>query len=471
MDRRGFLQRSTLLAGAMCLDLKSFAQAVSQIGKPKLQIGVLSDIHIRTEKNIPVFQKALQYFRDKGVDGVIIAGDMADWGLEHQLQWVMDTWNKVFPKDKAPDGRHVERLFVYGNHDVEGIKMTPFKKAYTPEEQLKIAQREFVNNDRAKVWKKIFKEDWSPIYIKEIKFIGAHYVNHTEIPALESFLNKHKNELQGTKPFFYIQHMHPKNTCSAPWTWGQDGGKVTQLLSAFPNCVSFSGHSHTSLTDERTIWQGAFTSVGTASLSYVVPFGGRENSIVFQTKDKIPSQMPVMKCPDGQQGQYMTIYDDFITLERHDFVYDQPLGDNWIIPVPFNGALSFKSRTQKAKAPQFQTGDKVSVTRAEGQDRYGVKQQQLTVHFPTALKMRAGIRAFDYEVEAHVQIADVDKILCIKRVFSSKYYLGEAQDQDEAVCVFSENELLPKQKTRFAVTPVECFGKKGEAIYSEWQTI
>lgn len=24
--------------------------------------------------------------------------------------------------DKAPDGRHVERLFVYGNHDWEGFK-------------------------------------------------------------------------------------------------------------------------------------------------------------------------------------------------------------------------------------------------------------------------------------------------------------------------------------------------------------
>lgn len=48
----------------------------------------------------------------------------------------------------------------------------------------------------------------------------------------------------------------------------------TILSGAF----AFSGHSHTSLTDERSVWRGAFTSIGTSSLSYVCLDGPRENS-------------------------------------------------------------------------------------------------------------------------------------------------------------------------------------------------
>jgi len=79
--------------------------------------------------------------------------------------------------------------------------------------------------------------------------------------AIAAFLESHRDELAGSKPFFYTQHFHPKGTCSAPWAWGEDKGYSTAALSAFPNAVSFTGHSHTPITDDRTLWRGAFTSV------------------------------------------------------------------------------------------------------------------------------------------------------------------------------------------------------------------
>ena len=48
--------------------------------------------------------------------------------------------------------------------------------------------------------------------------------------------------------------------------WGHDKGIATKTLSNYPNAIAFSGHSHYSLTDERSIWQGAFTSIGQSSL-------------------------------------------------------------------------------------------------------------------------------------------------------------------------------------------------------------
>ena len=100
-------------------------------GSPRLRFGVLSDIHIRYMSHPggpdrigggsnDTFLHALEWFRDQGVDAVLVAGDMADNGLVAQLEAVAQTWRSVFPDNKAPDGRRVEPVFVYGNHDMGG---------------------------------------------------------------------------------------------------------------------------------------------------------------------------------------------------------------------------------------------------------------------------------------------------------------------------------------------------------------
>ena len=48
----------------------------------------------------------------------MVAGDIADWGLVEQLQNFATAWYKVFPNDTADDKRHVEKVFVCGNHDL-----------------------------------------------------------------------------------------------------------------------------------------------------------------------------------------------------------------------------------------------------------------------------------------------------------------------------------------------------------------
>ena len=99
-------------------------------GAPKLRFGVVSDVHVceatGTYGTEHLF-KAFVWFRDQGVDGVIIAGDMADHGLIAQLQCVADAWNKAFPGGKGLGGKPVEKLFVYGNHDIEGFKYPKIK--------------------------------------------------------------------------------------------------------------------------------------------------------------------------------------------------------------------------------------------------------------------------------------------------------------------------------------------------------
>lgn len=474
MDRRDFLRSGALLAGALCLDLKSFAQATTAMGKPHLRVGILSDIHIRLERDLPVLKRTFEYFRDREVDAVLIAGDMADTGLERQMRLVATTWFQVFPKDRLPNGHHVERLFVYGNHDIEGHHYGTITEALQGDDREQTLAREAICDRREQLWKKYYHEKFQPIYIKEVKgykFIGAHWTNWQNTPGLQDFLTAHAAELQGSKPFFYFQHPHPKNTCSGEWAWGQDNGEVTEALSHFPNCIAFSGHSHQILNDERTIWQGAFTSVGTASLSYTYSFGGRENTYI-DGGPAYPTQMPSINQSEGKQGMVMTVYDNAVTLERWDFMYQRPLADNWIIPLPTTGTekpLSFEQRARKAVAPQFAQGDRATVSRAKGKDRQGKEQMQTTVHFPNVLKSRNGQRAFDFEVTLEEIMADVSRIVCQKRVMSPHFFLSEEHDQSEVTCVFGENEVPVNFRYRFCVRPCECFGKKGDPIYTDWQ--
>ena len=130
MNRRDFIKGAAGFGGLGCL----FAGGCSFPGfagdVPQLRFGVVSDVHIRAGAGgigtaegygTETLEKAFAYFRDCGADAVVIAGDIADRGLVRELKAVADAWQRVFPGDMAPDGRKVERIFVYGNHDASGM--------------------------------------------------------------------------------------------------------------------------------------------------------------------------------------------------------------------------------------------------------------------------------------------------------------------------------------------------------------
>ena len=99
LTRRSFFRGAAAFAAAGAA--RSYAAAVGA-GKPNLKFGVLSDIHVspaeymkRYLKGDPsfhrpretdLFEKALRYFDERGADAVILAGDLADWGLGGQMK-------------------------------------------------------------------------------------------------------------------------------------------------------------------------------------------------------------------------------------------------------------------------------------------------------------------------------------------------------------------------------------------------
>ncbi len=453
ITRRDFFNAATGL-GAVAITGGAWCThgAPASGGTPRLRIGVLSDVHINAnalEKTAGMFRKALEYFRDRGVDGVIVAGDIADTGRLVELEAVGAAWRAVFPGNEAPDGRRVEKVFLYGNHDT-------YQKADD--------RAQFIAADRAAAWEKCFDEKYEPIYAKKLKgitFICAHWDCEKLLP---DFLARMADDLGKQRPFFYAQHPHPRNTCFGSWAWGCDNGTTTRALSQFPNAVAFSGHSHYSLTDERNVWQGAFTSIGTSSLSYSsLDYNYRENSAMGSRKDRRPLRMGRLNTSDGKQGMVMSVFDDRIVLERREFVFNQGLGDDWIIPLPVptpgSSPFDYARRAAGRVVPEFQDDAKVTVELNE-------KEKTLAVKFPAALT-REKCRVFEYEVSAVLEDEDVALIMAQRLVLAPDSHLPETQAGRPGHCIFALADLPAGAPLRFTVRPMECFGRKGASIHSD----
>ena len=448
--------------------LRLFAQqGAAAAGGAKMKLGVLSDIHLNKEGDEDTLLAALTYFRDHGVDGVLIAGDIADTGRVSQMKRCADCWYKIFPEGKAPDGRPVEQLFVYGNHCVTAWKWgNAFKD---DEEGAKVEALGYAEN-RARVWEELFHEPFAPIWFKRVKgypIIGAHWEERAGGIQIESFMAAHAKELDPAFPLIYTQHAHPKDTCFGTWSWGHDDGRSTRALSPYPNAIAFSGHSHYSLTDERTVWQGAFTSINTSSLRYTsLDLALRENAPGNSSGyrgEKRKHAMDKLDTYNGRQGMLVALFDDHVAIERREFVNGKSLGDDWVFPLPCaeTKPFAYAAHAKRRTAPQFAEGAEVKV--ATRKNEKGNSRVDIT--FPAA-ETRGKCRVFEYEVTAVLLEDDVDLVQLQRRVLAPDFHLPETKPGKPGICTLAASDLPLKGHYRFDVRPIECFGLKGNPIHA-----
>ena len=423
---------------------------------------------------------------------MLIAGDMADAGLVSQLQCVADAWYKVFPgNDSKLDGRPVEKLFIYGNHDWEGCNYGYDIYGKKSNELTSDHLRRF---GMKKAWERIFDEEYSPIYRKSVKgydFVGAHWddsegmFNWSGSKRVEAWFAENGGKLDPSKPFFYFQHPHPKDTCYGSWAWGHDAGQSTRALSNFPNAVAFSGHSHYSLLDERSIWQGAFTSLGTGSLRYAgEPYNEFTDADSFENggaggkvrPDGEKSMASIYDTlPDERNGYLVSVFDDRIVYRRRDFLADCDLGPDWVMPLPAaeSKPFAFAARAAKAEPPAFAAEAKVkasvgtALTRKAAGAKYKTPDDKakaalpaVNVEFPPAT---AGNRPWRYDVRAEKEDGT---LVLLKRVLSPDYHLPKVVRSVKLA--FFASELPKGAKVRFVVTPYECYGRAGAPIASDF---
>ena len=473
---------------------RPLATLASESGPCRLRIGVLSDIHIPTMDVTQHFRKALKWFDERKADGVIIAGDLGFNGLIKEMKVVADVWNEVFPGDRRSDGEHIEKLFITGNHDVDGYfyHQKDFPKVRFPVDP-ETAKGSFVFN-RRRVWKELFGEEYETVKMKEVKgykFVLLHWYPRLasdvcsgrwltpppdesiynelryESAKLAAFFGAHGEELRGEKPFFFVQHNHPGGTLYSPYSygspegWGEnDCGASTAFLKDYPNCVAFSGHSHTSPVFEQSIWQGAFTSVETSACPGWAMAGAAGDGRANCSWGNEKAEGTQFDNATPKVGQLMCVYDDRIVIENREFSAGEPLTEPREFPWPISRGRPYAYEPRRAAAvpPEFPADAKLG--RADDDKR-------ITLTFPTVRRENAGKRAIDYEVTCIGRWSSgIERVVEQRRVYSQGIALPESHDRKPVVVVFAREELAKTgaQSFRFEVRPCDSWDKKGGAL-------
>ena len=421
-----------------------------------MRLGVISDIHLRLNSPDATepLRRALEHFRSIGVDGVVVAGDLTDLGTRGQLELFARTWNESFP------GCSVARLFVTGNHDVHGaheglLKENGLSREEWAKDAMGLADRRF------EYWPRVSGEPYRPFSIRTVaghRFVLANYGES----GLAGFLEDHRAELEGDRPFFYVAHLHPRRTCGGEYLDGMTDAESAVALSRFPNAVALTGHSHTTLTDDRMCWKDGYISIGTGTLFWNIPWGGRENASHFGEPDPRTSQMPVVSGK-AWQGLVIDVWDDRLVVERREFRFGERLGPDWVVPFGNDLSLSRPYPCMASNLPRFAPDASFAVREFCGRNRRGEEVDQVAVTFPTSKSRSGHPRAFDYLVEAEVEQGDGTVRKISKRVYSSGWNLGESHDA-RAEAVFSRMELSGAGDPVFTVFPLDCLGRRGPGL-------
>ena len=457
INRREFLLSSGaafLVAGCRTCDL---------FGRPNMVFGVVSDIHVTTPKSCRMLERALVQFKRRGVDAVVIPGALTDWGLKSGLVYVKCTWDKVFA------GTGVVPLLCTGNHDFEGwwygdMTMDMHASGHSEDE----AATKAPGGVKA-VWERVFGEQYAPMRLRTVKgydFVSAEYSQSDDgkrRPDVAAFLKANAQRLRGSgRPFFFFQHLPIQGTTGDSGRWA-DGGGSFAALKDFPNAIAFTGHTHRPFVDERQIWQGDFTVIGTPSLSYPGLPPGHENAGAARngTATNAMPMIPVRRDLEGTQAFFVNVYTDRIVVERIDVeAGGAEAAPAWIVPLAGARPFSFAETERRVPVPAFPAGAEVKCQTRNTENRQGKWTIVMTCEFPSAV-VPDGWRVFDYEIRA---VPNDGSAPLVKKFLSPAYHKLPACEPARQRFWFDVAELPQDKDYVIEVRALNCFGKASAPI-------
>lgn len=220
---------------------------------PILRFVACSDVHLDGDENQQNAIRLKNLIEDMNkysegqsynkFDAFMVVGDFAGGGAEDEYAMFNKIVNSVL-KDET------QLLTVLGNHEF-------------------INYRDYDPTIGYDVYKKMINENVdTDIVINGYHFIGVSYDDNGKTFKgktdwlREKLENATKEDPQ--KPVFVYQHPHPTLTVYGSISWSDSD--IKKVLKDYPQVIDFSGHSHYSPSDPRSVWQGEFTAIGCGSL-------------------------------------------------------------------------------------------------------------------------------------------------------------------------------------------------------------
>ena len=232
---------------------------------PVLRFAVTGDIHTRNnnadysshERLAAVFDTAYNY-ADKHstynkLDGIFFTGDNSQSGTEDQQKYFFNYLKENTKKGtvaRAVMGNH--EFYQTTNYSLEGAEQFKQYSGYdSVDTHITMGGYHFIF-----------------ISLDQYKNKGSYaFFSDSKLNWLK---NEHDEAVKDTpkKQVFVFTHIPPYGTL--PQSTSADGDKkLRTLLDKYPQAVIFAGHTHASMSDPRSIWQGQFTALNTGSMAYL----------------------------------------------------------------------------------------------------------------------------------------------------------------------------------------------------------
>ena len=307
--------------------------------QPVVRFAVTSDVHLDGDPEQPAAVRLGELFDDsyayaesqsyKNLDAVVVVGDFATSGSDEEYE----LYNSIVDSH-IKDG--TEMIETLGNHEF-------------------ISYRDYDASITYDHYKELINEDVDRhLVINGYHFIACSYSEDGKtFDSKKDWLNEELKAAvndTGDKPVFVFQHPHPFGTVYGSVNWGDF--TVRTVYEKYPQIIDFSGHSHYANSDPRTIWQGAFTAVGTGSLSALM---GNLNYISGDEDAPGDSGAYWIVEADAQGNVRLKLYD----IVSHRF-FDK--NDYYLTDVAKKSAHRYTWANLKSldTAPQFPSGAQVT---------------------------------------------------------------------------------------------------------------
>ncbi len=336
--------------------------------QPVLRFFACSDTHIEgpEDKKLDRIRNAIDFaygLTDGGyskLDAVLFAGDITNSGEPEQFEAA----DKVI-KESVKDGTEILAL-VAKNHD-----------GYAGKEK----SLAFVEGLTGK------NSDFH-VVINGFHFICISTSEKENLKydlSQRAWLRKQLEEASADdpeKPIFVAHHEHVADTVYGSKTGSEGWGEIhfSDILAAYPQVIDISGHSHYPVNDPRSIWQGTFTAIGTASMHYLEFTVGTDRTVHPEG------------CYDCPQAWIIEVdKDNNVRLRGFDVNNRVWLCDYLLTDITDIASHPFTVKNQKAlsSAPEFKEDSVVTVECENG---------KTTVSFPAAVSTD-GMPVFLYRIK------------------------------------------------------------------------
>ena len=343
----------------------------------------LEEVDVPPQRLTQLFKTAYDYSGSydgyKGLDAVAVVGDFTNKGAPEQYE----AFNKVC-KENLKAG--TQKIVCSGNHEYYMYR----------------------KNDRTE-GSRVF-EKYEGSLNKHYVINGYHFISVSYDEKVETYLKAGawlKQELDkavadtGDKPIFVFQHPAPFFTIYGATKWGDP--VIPAILSAYPQVVDFSGHSHYPMNDPRSIWQGTFTALGCGSLAY------------FETElDTIAGNFPGDTTKAAQYYIVEADKDGNLRIRSYDLLTSQFFTEYYLTGLAEkNYPYSYQNLRQHDTAPVFENGGNMKVTLNENGESVltfdGAKARFVTESYKVTLSSGAKIVAEDNFSGKYMYLFEDDK--------------------------------------------------------------